>query len=132
MTCLLIGSVLSGCGKKENLLNPADAGRAPAPGASPKTVKAAKPAPRVRPRSGPITQVSEATLGRVLVVNANLRFAVIDFGLRRIPDAGTRLNAFRNDLKVGEIKITEWRQESNAVGDITAGELRAGDEIRPD
>lgn len=141
MFCLWIGLVLSGCGKKDKIIDPADAGRAPAlpdqpaqpkPTKAPKAARSPKPALRERPRTGPIIQASDAAFGRVLVVNSNLRFAVIDFGLRRLPDNGTRMSVYRDNLKVGEIKITDWRQESNAVGDITAGDLRTGDEVRPD
>ena len=68
--------------------------------------------------------------GRVVLVNASLRYVVVDFGLGNPPSAGQRMNVYRQGQKVGEVKISSQSRTNNFAADITAGEARAGDEVR--
>ncbi len=68
--------------------------------------------------------------GRVASVNSQARFVVLTFPIGVLPPAQQRLSAYRNGLKVGEIQITRWQIDNNAVADILTGECRVGDEVR--
>lgn len=89
-----------------------------------------KPAtvPKLPPR--PVVTSLDAPLGVVMFANPGLRFAVVDFGLGPVPADGERFGVYRDKQKVGELKINGPREETNIVGDITAGEARPGDEVR--
>ncbi len=71
------------------------------------------------------------TVGKVVRVNENARFAVLNFPLGIMPSPQQKLNVYRQGLKVGEVKVTGPQQEDNTVGDILAGEAQVGDELRP-
>ena len=68
--------------------------------------------------------------GRIALVNATLRYVVVDFSLGRRPVAGQPLNVYRQGQKVGEIRISSQAQENNFAADLVAGEARTGDEVR--
>jgi hypothetical protein len=70
--------------------------------------------------------------GRVASVNVNLRFVVLDFALKQLPAIEQRLGVYREGLKVGEVKVTGPERGGNIVADLVAGEVRVGDEVRPD
>jgi hypothetical protein len=101
--------------------------RTPAPPAALRT-DLPPPAPA---RPGPIVTPGSALVGRVASVNPN-RFVVLTFSIGLLPPPEKRLNVYRNGLKVGELKVTRWQMDTNAVADIVAGECRVGDEARED
>jgi len=70
--------------------------------------------------------------GKVVRVNDTARFAVINFPVGNLPAVGTRLNVYRQGLKVGELKVTGPQQEDNTVGDILRGDVQVGDQLRGD
>lgn len=73
----------------------------------------------------------EATLsGKVLKVNQEARFVVLNFPIGRLPSIEQRLNVYRHNLKVGEVKVTGPQREDNIVADISVGEAEVGDEVR--
>jgi len=71
-------------------------------------------------------------VGKVVRVNANARFAVLNFPVGTMPTPGQQLNVYRQGLKVGEVKVTGPQQDDNVVADITNGEVQIGDELRAD
>jgi hypothetical protein len=71
-----------------------------------------------------------ALSGKVLKVNREARFVVLNFPVGRLPAVDQRLNVYRRNLKVGEVKVTGPQREDNIVADITVGEAEAGDEVR--
>jgi hypothetical protein len=77
-------------------------------------------------------RLDESVSGKVLFVNAALRFLVMDFPVRRLPVLDQRLNVYRNGQKVGQVKVTGPARDTNIAGDITAGEAQPGDEVRED
>lgn len=100
---------------------------------APRTLKTKpKPVPAAKLPARPVVTSHDAPLGVVMSVNPGLRFAVVDFGLGRVPSDGERFGVYRDKQKVGELKINGPREETNTVGDITAGEARPGDEVRPE
>ena len=69
--------------------------------------------------------------GKVASVNPALRFVVIDFAFNPPPQVDQRLAVYRDGQKVGEIKISSQARNNIIAADITAGEARIGDEVRP-
>lgn len=70
--------------------------------------------------------------GRVAMVNKASRFAVLGYAIGSEPPVGQKLNAYRDGLKVAELKVTGPQSEGNTVADITAGEVQVDDEVRED
>ncbi len=68
--------------------------------------------------------------GKVMSVNFAGRFAVLNFPIGHLPALEQRLNVYRLGLKTGEIKVTGPQQDDNIVGDVVAGDVRPGDEVR--
>ena len=71
-----------------------------------------------------------AATGKVAHVNAAARFAVLTYGLGKVPPAEKRLSVYRAGMKVGELKVTGPQRDQNTVADITAGEAQPGDDVR--
>jgi hypothetical protein len=49
-----------------------------------------------------------------------------------MPFLSQRMSAYREGLKVGEIKIVGPQNDIYIIGDIVAGSCQAGDELRAD
>jgi hypothetical protein len=89
------------------------------------------PPPSTPPTDGKVIVTQDTSLhGKVVRVNANARFAVLNFPVGSLPVAGDQLDVFRHGLKVGEVRVTGPQQEDNTVADITDGEAQVGDELR--
>ena len=95
--------------------------------------KNAEPAFKLKP-AGDQTNVVIATtgspVGRIASVNAQAKFAVVNFPVGQVPANETRLSVFRAGAKVGELKISGPSADNFTVGDITAGSAQDGDEVR--
>jgi hypothetical protein len=120
--CLLLGVVLlAGCGIWRHGSGPA---------------KSVSPAPEVQATNAPstdqkVTITPETGLeGKVIRVNENARFAVLNFAVGAMPAVGQTLDVFRHGLKVAEVKVTGPESMDNTVGDITEGDAQVGDQIR--
>ena len=70
--------------------------------------------------------------GKVVLVNATLRFVVIDFSVGRKPAPGQRLGVYRKEQKIGEVKISGQSRDVNYAADFLTGEVRVGDDVRED
>ena len=68
---------------------------------------------------------------KVLLVNARLRFVVLDYSLNQLPVFGQRLEVVREGQPVGELKITGPTNGVTTAADIVSGEVRVGDVARP-
>ena len=77
-----------------------------------------------------IVTPDRALTGKVMTVNAAGRFVVLNFPIGRLPQLDQQLNVYRLGLKVGEVKMTGPQRDDNIVGDITAGDVAVGDEVR--
>ena len=73
-----------------------------------------------------------SVIGKISSINAAGHFVVITFSIGKMPANGQKLNVYRGTLKVAEIKITGPQRDTNTVGDILAGEVMNGDEVRED
>ena len=78
------------------------------------------------------TQPVEALRGRILSVNPALRFVIIDFPTRKLPQLDEKLGVWRMDHKVAEITISGPYRGTTVAADITAGEVKPGDMVRPE
>jgi hypothetical protein len=98
--------------------------------------KSVSPAPVVQATNAPptdqkVTITPETGLeGKVIRVNENARFAVLNFAVGAMPAVGQTLDVFRHGLKVAEVKVTGPESMDNTVGDITEGDTQVGDQIR--
>lgn len=78
-----------------------------------------------------VTVTPDTTLaGKVISVNANLRFVVVNFPVGHMASVDQQLNVYRQGQKVGAVKITGPQQDDNIIADISDGEVQAGDEVR--
>ncbi|MEY2408395.1 MAG: hypothetical protein QOF48_1065 [Verrucomicrobiota bacterium] len=90
---------------------------------------------RTHPRPKPPTLIvnpATSTAGRIVRVNPATRYVIVSYAFGNVPAADRRLNVYRQGLKVAEIKINEFRRDTNIVADIVAGECQVGDEVRSD
>jgi hypothetical protein len=92
---------------------------------------------RVTAQPQPINQHREPTLaplgppaGRIVSLNPEQNFVVIDFTSHMMPAVGTRVTIYRNGKQVGAVRITEPVRAQLATADIVEGEVHVGDEVR--
>ena len=91
------------------------------------TPRPADPSPPVRyPVVTPITPVQ----GRVISVNARLRFVIADFAFHQMPAPGQRLGVFREGRRIGEVRVSGPFDGAVLVADIMAGEAGVSDLLR--
>jgi hypothetical protein len=90
-----------------------------------------KPTTKKRPNKVIVTP-DNTLIGKVVRVNNNVRIAVLNFPIGKLPPVGSRFNVYRQGLKVGEIKVSGPQQDENIVADIATGEVQVGDELRAD
>jgi hypothetical protein len=76
-----------------------------------------------------LTPATQA-LGKIVLVNAGLRYVVIDVGVAGVPKVGERMQVFRGDERVGEVRISKESSGSDIAADIILGELQVGDQVR--
>ena len=98
-------------------------GPEPAPAPPVAVTNAVPEEPRIRPL--------DDSVGRVVSVNARLKFAVLDYTLYRLPAQGQVLVAERDGVVVGELKVNGPVQGTTLSADVLSGEIRAGDRTRP-
>jgi len=77
-----------------------------------------------------IVTPDKVLVGKIVTVNAAARFVVLNFPVGRLPQLDQQLNVYRLGLKVGEVKVTGPQRDDNIVGDVTAGDVAVGDEVR--
>jgi len=87
------------------------------------------PRPPAAPNKTSITSIN-LPAGKIVLVNADLRYVVVDFGPNRRPRPEQKLNIYREGQKVGEITVSAQARDQNFAADIVAGEIRVGDDVR--
>ena len=115
-----------------------------APGCAKTTPKGAKtstgspvghntaPAPGDAPVSRPIVTPSNDTNGKVISVNQKARYAVLSYAIGSVPAVDSRVYAYRNGLKVGELRVSGPQRENNTIADLVTGECQPGDDVKGD
>ena len=68
--------------------------------------------------------------GTVISVNPSARFAVVRFPIGQLPPLNQHMSAYRQGLKVADLKISGPQRDLHTVADIVAGECRVGDDVR--
>ncbi len=77
-----------------------------------------------------IVTPDNALVGKVVRVNPNGSYVVLNFPVGRLPALQQRLNLYRLGLKVGEVKVSGPQRDDNIIADVTSGEAAVGDEVR--
>jgi hypothetical protein len=88
------------------------------------------PGPAEAQAPHPIVTPSNDASGKVISVNQKARYAVLSYGIGAVPAVGSRLFAYRNGLKVGELRVSGPQRENNTIADLVTGECQAGDEVK--
>ena len=70
------------------------------------------------------------TEGKVVRTNLKLNFVVLDFGFKRLPQAGQKLGIYRLGEKIGQVRVSGPFWETYTVADIVDGEIWVGDEAK--
>ena len=70
--------------------------------------------------------------GKVMLVDKELGFIVVDFTFSQLPPAEQKYYVYRGNQQVGEVITTGQVDETFLVADINKGDIRAGDLIRPE
>jgi hypothetical protein len=91
--------------------------------AVPKVLKHPVTADRIRPL--------DSGSGKVVRVDARLKFVVLDFTLTAVPQPGQRLEVVRDGESVGELRVTGPASNTMTVADLVAGQAQSGDAVRP-
>ncbi len=71
-----------------------------------------------------------ALVGKVVRVNGPARFVVMSFPIGHLPALEQVLSVYRLGLKTGEIKVTGPQLDDKVVGDVVAGDVQPGDQVR--
>jgi len=103
------------------------AGCGTVPEPEPARVETNAPAPVPEPLIIPL----DASVGRIVAVNARLRFVVVDYSLYTLPAQGQRLSVLRDETEIGELRVNGPVVDATVVADIVRGEPRPGDRTRP-
>jgi hypothetical protein len=77
-----------------------------------------------------IVTAQSGLAGKVIKMNSEGRFVILNFPIGHLPALEQRMNVYRRGLKVGEVKITGPQMDDDIVGDLVSGEALAGDEVR--
>ena len=116
---LLAGLILGGCKSVQEQDQPAVTAEK-----TPSGAEASKPEEK------PVVRPVDRIVGRVLAINNPLRFVIADFPTGRLPALDQNLSIYREDLKVAEVRVSGPYRGTTVAADITAGEVRAGDQVR--
>jgi hypothetical protein len=78
----------------------------------------------------PAVRPADTLNGRVIAVREPLRFVIVDFTSSRLPQLDQRLNVYRLDQKVAELKVSGPYLGTTVAADVTAGQALEGDLVR--
>ena len=84
-------------------------------------------APRPLPGSEPPAPELLRAVGTVRAVDLEEGFVIVDFGVNRVPAAGTEMRVRRGGEVVGRIRVVEPAAAPLAAADVVAGAPAAGD-----
>ena len=116
--------------KSATTLFPAGGSNSAAPAKATEPVAATKPAPTP---AKPVTETKAApaqTVAKVVMVNKEMKFVVLEFSSSAVPTAGSQLSLYRGKEHVATVKATEPMKPPLVTADILDGEARKGDEVR--
>ena len=67
--------------------------------------------------------------GRIVSVNADLRFAVLEFPAGSLPEIGRQMSVFRDGTAVGLVKVSGPHRNLHTIADIKSGDIGTGDQV---
>lgn len=123
---LLALLVVAGCAGPSGVKDGTPSGKAKAKSTAPP-----KPA-KGQPPPVPVIEPVAAFTGKVVLVNAPLRYIVIEGVIGRLPPSDTALNVYRDGQKVGVVVVSNQSRGANFAADISIGDARVGDLVRSD
>lgn len=85
---------------------------------------------KIQPQPAPVLQ--SVLSGRVKSVNEKAGFVILNFPIGKMPAIGQRLWVYRNETRVGAVKVTGPQMDLNIAADIIEGEAKIDDEVRPE
>jgi hypothetical protein len=88
----------------------------------------ARATPAGAPNGAPVWQTR---IGRVVLVNSELDFVLIDTGTSPLPDLGTRLRAYSEEECSAELSVSVHQQRPFLIADILSGKPRISDMVVP-
>jgi len=97
--------------------------------AKPSASAAAKSANDTKTISDPKVKAGEAT-AKVVMVNKEMKFVVLEFSTSAVPTAGSQLSLYRGKERVATVKATEPMKPPLVTADVLDGDVRKGDEVR--
>lgn len=103
----------------------------PAPKEKDKSSVSPKPA-KGQPDPAPVIQPVSAFSGKVVLVNASLKYVVVEGTIGRLPPVEQALNVYRDGQKVGVVVVSNQARGANFAADLSQGEARVGDTVRSD
>ena len=104
---------------------------APAAAAAPAVVAPAAAAPSPAVSAAP--PALKTTSGKVLVVNREFNFVVVNLGTKDGMQIGTKVNIFRSDKKIGSAQVERVYENMSAatlLAEEQKGQIKEGDQIR--
>ena len=110
-------------------LFPAGGSANAAPARTPDTKSSAPPAGGNTPSSEAKPKPAQAS-AKVVMVNAELKFVVLEFSTGEVPTVGSQITLYRGKDRVATVKATEPMKPPLVTADILDGEPRKGDEVR--
>jgi hypothetical protein len=108
----------------------------PPSGAPAAAAKPASSTPDAKPVVPPAKSATEAkpapaqTTAKVVMVNKEMKFVVLEFTNSAVPTAGSPLSLYRGKERVASLKATEPMKPPLVTADILDGDARKGDEVR--
>lgn len=107
------------------------------PADNPKNTPAVSvPSAAAQPATTSVKPVTEGkatpgqTSAKVVMVNKELKFVVLEFTTSAIPTPGSQMSLYRGADRVATVKATEPMKPPLVTADILDGDPRKGDEIR--
>lgn len=98
-----------------------------------KTKPAAPPKPaKNQPNPAPVITPVSAFAGKVVLVNAPLKYVVVEGVIGRLPPVEQSLNVYREGQKVGVVVVSNQARGANFAADLMQGEAHVGDTVRSD
>jgi hypothetical protein len=86
--------------------------------------------PAATPTNASSAAIVLPTSGRIERVNLGKRFVVIDYTLGGMPALESLVNVYRNDQKVGELRLSGPEKNGFVAADILDGFIQVDDEVR--
>jgi hypothetical protein len=84
---------------------------------------------REHPAPGASAIAGPRRVGTVAVVNADLRFVLVDVGSQYTPPAGMALKSFSGSAETGILAVSPEKQRPFIAADIIKGEPKVGDVV---